>query len=162
MATKPKRLRHTADREQLVKDLVRYLVEPPPKGQPRILRSSFGRGGRQHVTVIWDRWRGIPLHERSAIIVEANDSLPDKDRGELVFAVGRTMEEAIALGSFPYRVAPLLRDGDPELWGRIERALREEGAVATSEGLQLRCPTPEAAQDAYLRLQERVPGPHRA
>ena len=70
------------------------------------------------------------------------------------------MEEAVELGYFPYRIAPALYRFNRDERERIEAALREEGAIDTREGLQLRFSTLDAAQDAFNRLQAKAPGPY--
>jgi hypothetical protein len=75
-------------------------------------------------------------------------------------AVGRTTEEAITLGYLPYRIAPAAHHIGEDKWERIDAALKEEGAVKTATGLQLRFERLDEAQDALLRLQEKIPGPY--
>jgi hypothetical protein len=146
--------------EELVVKLAGFLFQPPLKGQPFIIRKSIGTTGLQNLIVIWDRWHGVPLQERTEIILAANDTLETTMRANLSLALGRTMDEAISLGYLPFRVEPISRSGSSADRDRILNALREEGAVETGQGLQLRFPTLEQAQDAFIQLEGKVSGPH--
>ncbi len=146
--------------EELVVKLAEFLLQPPLKGQPFIIRKSIGTTGLQNLIVIWDRWHGVPLQERTEIILAANDTLETTMRANLSLALGRTMDEAISLGYLPFRVEPISRSGSSADRDRILNALREEGAVETGQGLQLRFPTLEQAQDAFIQLEGKVSGPH--
>ncbi len=146
--------------EELVVKLAEFLFQPPLKGQPFIIRKSIGTTGLQNLIVIWDRWHGVPLQERTEIILAANDTLETTMRANLSLALGRTMDEAISLGYLPFRVEPISRSGSSADRDRILNALREEGAVETGQGLQLRFPTLEQAKDAFIQLEGKVSGPH--
>ena len=146
--------------EELVVKLAEFLFQPPLKGQPFIIRKSIGTTGLQNLIVIWDRWHGVPLQERTEIILAANDTLETTMRANLSLALGRTMDEAISLGYLPFRVEPISRSGSSADRDRILNALREEGAVETGQGLQLRFPTLEQAQDAFIELEQKVSGPY--
>ncbi len=145
--------------EELVVKLAEFLLQPPLKGQPFIIRKSIGTTGLQNLIVIWDRWHGVPLQERTEIILAANDTLETTMRANLSLALGRTMDEAISLGYLPFRVEPISRSGSSADRDRILNALREEGAVETGQGLQLRFTTLEQAQDAFIQLEGKVSGP---
>ena len=146
--------------EELVLALAVFLFQPPLKGQPIIIRNSIGTTGLQNLIVIWDRWKGVSLQERTEIILAANDALETTVRVNVSLALGRTMDEAIALGHLPFRVEPISRSNSSADRDRILNALREEGAVETGQGLQLRFPTLEQAQDAYIQLEAKVSGPY--
>jgi hypothetical protein len=146
--------------EELVIELAVFLFQPPLKGQPIVIRNPVGTTGLQNLVVIWDRWHGIPLQERTEIILAANDTLETTLRVKLSLALGRTMDEAISLGYLPFRIEPICRSGNSADRDRILNALREEGAVETGRGLQLRFPTLEQAQDAFIELEQKVSGPY--
>lgn len=93
------------------------------------------------------------------MILQAFDRLQDPDRSKIAYAIGRTTEEAIALGYYPYKITPPPFLPEPNVRDRIEEAMRDEGAIATNEGLELRFANIQDAYDTCLRLQAKVPGP---
>jgi hypothetical protein len=150
--------------EELIVKLAEFLFQPPRKGQPMIIRNPIGTTGLQNLIVIWDRWHGIPLQKRTEIILAANDTLETTLRTRLSLALGRTMDEAISLGYLPFSIEPINRTSDnadrDRILNAMRSAMREEGAVETGQRLQLRFPTLEQAQDAFVRLQQKVSGPY--
>lgn len=147
------------DHEKRVNDLAKWLFHPPEKGEPRIIRKTIGRSGLQDLMVIWEGWKGIPLEERTATILEANDTLEGTVKTDIYLAQGLTTDEAIALGYLPFRVEPIVKSGENVDLERILTAMKEEGGVETSTGLQLRFTSLEEAQEAFVRLQKKVSGP---
>lgn len=159
MASSTGRSRAASLREQLTIELAGYLFSPPERGQPIVLRRIVGRTTSQNLYVFWDKWKGIPLEERTEIILAANDALEGTVKVDISLAAGRTIDEAIALGYLPFRIVPVENEMDEETWERAEAAMRAEGAAETSNGLQLRFASPQDAREAYVRLQRKLPGP---
>ena len=160
MAVTVDQSRTISGREQLVTDLAGYFSKAPEHGQPIILRKPIGRSGKWSVVVIWDRWFGLPLSERTEIIYEANDAVRDTFGVDAATATGLTFGEAASLGYLPYQIQTTLIASDPVSPSDLREAMIAEGAAATSTGLALRFATEEAAKAAYRNLQTRVPGPH--
>lgn len=107
--------------------------------------------------LIWTGWYGVPYRERAEIARAAfSPELLEKTNT----IVGLTPDEAIAMGYLPFRVEPIADEIDDVMRDKIRQAMLEEGAIETSEGLQLRYMSREAARDAFVRLQARVPGPY--
>lgn len=83
-------------------DLVKVLVEELNKKGvsstpevPTIYEEAQSHGDRLHVTVIWNRWAGIPEEERGAMILDAYEQagLEDEMR-RITLVLGLTPEEA--------------------------------------------------------------------
>ena len=147
------------DHEKRVIELATWLFHPPEKGQPRIIRKTIGRSGLQDLMVIWEGWKGIPFEERTATILEANDTLEETIKTDVYVAQGLTTDEAIALGYLPFRIEPIVKSSENVDLERIVTAMKEEGGVETSTGLQLRFTSLEEAQEVFVRLQKKVSGP---
>ncbi|HWE35150.1 MAG TPA: hypothetical protein VG406_01155 [Isosphaeraceae bacterium] len=110
--------------------------------------------------IIWDGWYGVPFRDRPAIAFEAFARFIPRIRDETHVISCLTPDEAISMGYFPYRVAPITRGIDDDTRERIEEALLDEGAIETAEGTQMRFMFIEQAQEAFVRLQEKVSGPY--
>jgi hypothetical protein len=110
--------------------------------------------------IIWDGWYGVPLRDRPEIAFDALSQFSPSIRDETYVIVCLTPDEAISMGYFPYRVEPIKRGIDDRIRDRIEKALLDEGAIETSEGLQLRFMSLDEVQSAFVRLQIKVPGPY--
>jgi hypothetical protein len=156
----PKKAKPIPGREELVAILAEVMSAPGKIRQPQVIWNPMPIEGKLNVIVIWGRWRGISFEERTSIILEACERHKEGLREKIYMAIGRTPDEAISLGYLPVRIAPVnhrIKDGDG---GRVDEALIEEGAVETETGLQLRFASIDEAQDAFLRLQEKTPGPY--
>ncbi len=158
--TAPKKSRPVPDRDVLVKNLAAAMSLEVAAREPRVIWNPLPIEGKLDIIVIWSCWRGISYEERTAIILEACEKHEEGMIDKIYTAIGRTFDEAIDLGYLPVRVAPVphrIEQGD---WGRIDEALVKEGAVRTETGLQLRFVNFDEAQEAFLRLQEKIPGPY--
>lgn len=148
------------DAERLIQELVQAMSHPSATTQPRVIWNPLPLSGKLDLIVIWERWKGLPFADRSDLILDACELHKVDLRDQVYTAIGRTTDEAIGLGYLPYRIAPVSHRIDPQDWDRIDKAMLEEGAVRTDSGLQLRFPSLDEAQDSFLRLQARVPGPY--
>jgi hypothetical protein len=83
-------------------DLVKILVEEMKKtgvsdtpDVPTIYEQAQSYGDNLHVTVVWDKWAGIPPEERGAIILDAYaEAGLDEEMRRITLALGVTKEEA--------------------------------------------------------------------
>lgn len=143
--------------DELVRRLAAELRQQQRTQQPFVYVNDVAQTGTLHVTVVWDEWRDLTIHERAQVIL---DAFAEHDRttvGHITIAIGVTGEEARRLGLLPYRVQLLLRRGEEPQRSRLEELLRQEGAFDTPEGLQLLFRSEQQAEDAYRRLQSAAP-----
>ena len=144
----------------LVEGLAAELKGHHEFGQPTIYEQEYSTG-KLRVTVIWDKWDGIPLDERSAAILRAYEQVEDADyRDRIALASGLTVPEAHAAGMLPYQIITALRKSDPVTLKQVHEAFLEEGAseLVNPQALQLRFATEEEAEACRRRLLRRVPG----
>jgi hypothetical protein len=152
--------RLTEPKRELAAQLAAELRANRDHGQPMIWEQTF-RTGKMRVTVLWDKWNGIPLQERTATILRAYEQAEGPEaRARIALASGLTVPEAHVAGMLPYQIIPALRRGDPITAEQARQAMLEEGAsqLANPPELHLRFPTEEEAQAARQRLIRRFPG----
>ena len=90
-------------RPPVADNLARMLIDewrqPKEQGQPLII---LDRGDPEplHVYVIWDAWNGLNQIQRSEIIFDVLESLPEPNRLKwpVTLAMGLTSEEAKRMG----------------------------------------------------------------
>jgi hypothetical protein len=147
-------------REEIVSAIANELRSAPALGGPLVYETEIPQTGTYHVFVVWQRWRDVPSEYRSSIILDAYQRVDPSMASHITIATGITMEEAIELGLLPYQVVAMRKKGDPVPEERLTKALLDEGAVETAAGVQLRFPTKELADQAYMHLVDKVPGPY--
>ena len=148
----------TVRRADLVSELYQEWKGQTTGKQPLIYENEIARTGSLHVLVVWDKWAGVEDGERSAIIREAFGDQSPKRGLEITIALGLTMEEAIAMGYFPYKIEPAVTGKGEVSQEQIKEAMLAERAITTKNGLELRYRTLQEAFEAYQRLNEKHPG----
>ena len=80
--------------QDLAQELTKEGVSPTPD-VPTVYEEAQSYGDNLHVTVIWNKWAGIPAEERGAIILDAyvQAGLDDEMR-RITLALGLTPEDA--------------------------------------------------------------------
>ncbi|NOT00054.1 MAG: hypothetical protein HOP29_05455 [Phycisphaerales bacterium] len=69
------------------------------KNAPLVIEEEQTYGRALHVTVIWDKWSGVPLEERGAIITDAyRQAGRDAELEIMTLVMGVTAQEAGNLG----------------------------------------------------------------
>jgi hypothetical protein len=152
-------LEHASPNKKLTDQLVKELKDSRESGQPLIYESELGTD-RLRVVVIWDEWDGVPLEERTAVILEAFDKAEgNKYRKRIALASGLTVPEATAAGMLPYQVSPALRKADPVTLQQCWDAMLAEGAsrLFGPDVFQLRFATSDEAEACRQRLIKRLP-----
>ena len=113
------------------------------------------------LTVIWDRWEGIPDDERQSVIFqEAYDRVEGKEfRDRIALAVGLTMPEACESDLLPFEVFPIIRKGDPVTLDECREALIAEGASTLFDPSHPRIAfaSPEEAERCISRPRRAAP-----
>lgn len=145
---------------ELVDRLASELKEARDYGQPFVFEEEFSTK-KIRVNVIWDRWAGVPLEERSATILKAYETVEGPDfRRRIALASGLTVPEAYAAGMLSYQVVAGRRQGDPVTEEQVRQAMLEEGGsvLADPSSIQLRFRSEEDAEAARRRLTQRLPG----
>ena len=113
---------------------------------------------RKDVIVVWDEFRDLRSEERSALILDAY-----KDQAASIeLPLGVTLDEAIEQNLLPYDVKPISRSPEREKnEADIRQAMLDEGGFPLGDKkIVLRFPTWAMAEEASLRLMERVPQVH--
>jgi hypothetical protein len=150
----------SAVKSELARDLGEALKGDSNSGQPMVYEQEYSTG-KLRVNVVWDRWAGVRLEDRSATILRAYElaeGLESRDR--VALASGLTVPEATAAGMLPFQIIPALRKGDPLTSEEVREAMQSEGASALAGPgtLQLRFATREEAEACRQRLIQRFPG----
>ncbi|HTU22704.1 MAG TPA: hypothetical protein VMG10_31985 [Gemmataceae bacterium] len=150
--------------DPLIATLAEELEREGQVGEPLIFENPVQAQGRFFAVVVWSAWRAVPVRQRAAIILEAyrryDQAHPDHPKApQLAMATGMTWEEADQRGLFPFSITPNAHPDEVDSQA-VRDALRNEGAIATATGLKLRFASREAAQQAFQRLQERLPQAH--
>lgn len=140
--------------------LVAQFRDGRPRRQPILLEDRIGRSDSLTVTVIWDGWDKLEPGDRSDLILEAYQALDPATADRIAVVQGLTMREAISRGVLPFRIETTCKLGDPASSDQLRQALLDEGAIESPNGLELRFRTQDEAKRAYVRLLERIPGPH--
>jgi hypothetical protein len=147
-----------AARLDLAKQLAAELKSNREYGQPVIYEQTF-RTGMARVNVLWDRWNGHSLEQRTSTILRAFEMVEGPGAlDRVVLATGMTIPEAVAAGMLPYQIIPVLRPGDPVDRDQVRQAMLEEGAsdLIPGEWPHLRCSTLQEAEAAHDRLNQRL------
>jgi hypothetical protein len=129
-------------------------------GQPLIYEKTF-ETGKARVTVIWDKWDGLPLQERTATILRAYEVVEGASAlDRIALASGLTFPEAHAAGMLPFQIIAAIRKSDPVRPDEARRAMIDLGGstLFKSDTVQLRFATEEEAAGAKKRLVEQFPG----
>jgi hypothetical protein len=118
----------------LVKALEDELRNEREGGQPTIDELHFPETNAIRVTVIWDRWEGMPDEDRQAVILQAYENVEGKEfRDRIALAIGLTVPEAEESGLLPYAVVPVVRRGDPVTLEQCFEAMMEQGGSVLSD-----------------------------
>jgi hypothetical protein len=153
-------VRRGAVKNELAEKLATELKSDRDYGQPFIYEQEY-RTGRLRITVVWDKWDGMPLQERSATILRAYELAEGPAyRDRVALASGLTVPEAHAAGMLPYEIITALRKSDPLTEDQARQAMLEEGGTQLGHWrkVQLRFATQEEAEACRLRLMRRFPG----
>jgi hypothetical protein len=147
--------------DELVKLLAKELKADSGAPQPLILERVTNPAGERYVTVIWDKWKGVPDESRPDVVFAAYQKAEGKEYADsIALAEAMTPDEAVALGRMRYAVVPIGGDGNGLPSAAYKKAITEE-ARSTVFGPQakvLRYARIEDAEEAYTRLTERLPG----
>jgi hypothetical protein len=92
---KPERPQGHPELVKAISDELQITTEPPLPGSPIIIEETIGPGPFMHVTVIWERWEGIPAEERGHVIMDGYSDYYDQSTvGRISVALGLTPDEA--------------------------------------------------------------------
>jgi len=105
------------------------------------------------VTVIWDRWDGVNIGDRSVIITSAYEKANRQHGWHITVAIGLTPQEAIDTDLLPFQIITMCRKSDPVSLTELERAMTNVGdGVFVKKRGGLRFPTFERAHAALQEL----------
>jgi hypothetical protein len=152
--------RRGAVRKELAAQLATELNSSRESGQPFIYEQEY-RTGKLTITVIWDKWDGVPLQERSATVLRAYELAEGSAfRDRVALASGLTVPEAHAAGMLPFEIIAALRRGDSVTQEQAEQAMLAEGGTKLVDRgrVHLRLATREEAEACRQRLIHRLPG----
>jgi len=149
-----------ASHPELVSELEHELKSERSSGQPIIYEDNFAETKAVRVTVVWDKWDGLPDEERLATITQAYEEAEGKEFVDrIAVAVGLTVPEAHEAGLLPFQVQTALRKDDPVTADQCREAMLEEGASTLSDSQHpvLRFATRKEAEGCVERLKKRLP-----
>jgi hypothetical protein len=147
--------------DKFVKRLAQELTTASDAVQPLILEEHLPPNGSRRVYVIWNRWKGRELEERSQIIEDAYEQAEGEEAAaKVMIATGLTAQEALAFGLLPYKVEPLRRKSDKYSSDASRKAMAHEAAhtLLGSKATELRYARLEDAEQAGERLKQALPG----
>ena len=107
--------------------------------------------------VVWEKWEGLTHNDRASIILEAyrtretQTSEAPVRSSQVLLALGATPDEAIEMGLLPYSIQSSIQRGQPGYEAILELE-KNEGAIETRWGWELRFPSRELAKEAHDRL----------
>ena len=122
---------------------------------PVIFEIPTGRTGTFHIIVVWESWENLAPDDRVDVILEAyrrydaSKEPDDRMSPRITLVIGATPDSAIHLRLLPY---PVWCNANLQHFESIRKLMRQEGAIETSSGFQLRFPTIEMARAASERL----------
>ncbi|MBN2579169.1 MAG: hypothetical protein JXB10_09280 [Pirellulales bacterium] len=149
------------DEYQLEQQLTAELVKEGGWGQPLIIEEHPPGSGKFRVYVIWDQWANCPQEIRNKIIFEAySKALGNEYRQNIYLAMGLTVSEAVGIGILPYKIECLIKAEETEKYKKCIDAMHELGAWERNNQPELRFSSREDADQAYEKLQKKVPGSH--
>lgn len=140
-------------RAELVGQLVTELTDGVGATPPRPVIFELP----DEVLVVWKKWEGIPHNDRASIILEAyrtrEAQTPEAPvrSCQVLLALGATPDEAIEMGLLPFSIQSSIQRGRPN-YEDILNLEKNEGAIETRWGWELRFPSRELAKEAYDRL----------
>lgn len=158
----PRESRAARQRDDLIQVLAQELAREGIAGEPLIFENPTSLPERFYAVVVWSAWSDIPVRDRAGLVLQsyqkcdqAHPERPPK-APRLTMASGMTWEEADQRGLFKYAIEPNTPAGevDPD---EVRQAMFDEGAFQTASGLRLRFAVRAAAEQAYERLQKRLP-----
>lgn len=143
-----------------------------PPGGPLIFEIPADVDDRVDAYVIWDAWEALPpahrtetieaAYQHSSALIENTYRLlghkGERDATTVRMAVGATRAEALAMGMLPYTVIP--REGSVVPDDELRAYIRSQGGLDGPDGLHLRFPNEQFAQEAVERLSREVPEVH--
>ena len=123
-----------------------------PEG-PVIYEIPLELSDRVDILVVWDAFRDLRSEDRSALILEAY-----KDQtAKIAQSLGVTRQEALEQFLLPYDVKAFSRFDNVNK-SELHKAMLDEGGFTLGDGkIALRFPTWAMAEEASLRLMQRVP-----
>lgn len=141
------------DRRALVEQIARELQGDTTEGGPVIYEIPLEGMDKFDALVIWERWRGMPSHLRSEIILDAYK----RRKNKVAQPLGLTYQEAITQMVLPYAVVPMARVGEASL-EELKAAMLRQGGIALEGGkVDLRFPTLRMAEQAHRQLCDELP-----
>jgi hypothetical protein len=146
----------------LVEELVDELREQREFGQPLIEVETFPRTGLVGVTVLWDKWDGLPDIQRTAVILEAyTRANGESAASQVAFAIGMTTAEAAEIGKLPYAIRPQVKPSDGVNPERVRAVAQEVGSLCSPGSGSppvMRFSSLEEAEACRKTLIEKLPG----
>jgi hypothetical protein len=84
--------------EALATELGKQSEQQENADDPIIYQEAQRNSNSLHVTVLWQRWAGVPNEQRGAIILDAYEKAKKDTLDRIAFALGVTADEAKVLG----------------------------------------------------------------
>ena len=148
-------------RPDLTRELVQELKENRSFGQPLIEEFVLPRTDRLKITVVWDRWEGVPDGVRVKVILNAyNQAESQAFVSRIALPMGLTVFEALHDNVLPFQIVTMLRKSDPVTMDQCREVMLEEGAsvLGNPSMPQLAFFDAKGAEACIQRLVKRLPG----
>lgn len=145
-----------------VEDLVKtFRGEDRPDG-PVVFEIAQGGTGYIQVVIVWERWQDLSADLRDRIVLDAYQELHREHPEEISdqnisMILPVTAAQAVQMRILPYAIQPSIPRSDPE-YQQILPLMKQQGAIDTDAGTELRLPTLEMANVARDRLQSATGG----
>jgi hypothetical protein len=142
-------------RSSLLARLTSERVGATAPGGPVIFELPLTQTNKFDVMVVWDEWKDVRSEDRTQLIKEVYQDKADA----LALALGVTRKEADEQGVLPYKVRMTFVQQPRFTEDQFQAACLSVGGFVGPDGRsELRFPTAPIAEEAALRLKEKLPG----
>ena len=145
-------------KDALIDALVKALKDEEQEDPPVIFEVTTGGTDFFEVIVVWARWADLSVDVRTRIVLDAYQRFgvqsSNPDIAEQVSAIlPVTADQAIEMGILSYSVQSGRHRSDAND-ERIQQLMKNEGAIETDTGIELRLPTLQMAREAKAHLED--------
>lgn len=146
----------------LVKELAKRLRQPSESpDKPLVVVNRIPQTKSVHILVIWSKWKGLAIPQRSRVIAEAFAAAFPDENSVVRLPMGLTPGEALTQGHLRYLIVPSVRPADHVTAKQLKDAMASAGGILMRIGdeRRLRFATRDQAQEAYRRLLTKINKP---
>lgn len=145
------------DTEDFVSALNQALKGEELNGGPVVFEIAQADTAYFQVVIVWERWANLATDVRNRIVVDAYrryDAETDESvEQNISMILPVTTEQALDMNLLPYPIQCDVHKSQDQ-YPQVQSLMRQQGAIETPDGTQLRLPTLEMAREARGRLRE--------